>query len=99
MNVFPSALIAGVVGTLVLSTIITAATEMGLTRVDLPFLLGTTVTEDRRRAKAFGYLFHLLLGIAFALGYAAFFVVVGWSSWRLGALGGVLHALFSSTVL
>jgi hypothetical protein len=99
MHTFWSSLAGGVVGTLVLSTIIRAASETGFTRIDLPFLLGTTVTENRRRAKALGYVFHFLLGIAFALPYGWFFVVVGKSSWWLGALCGALHACFSSTVL
>src|SRR5438105_11039593 len=99
MHTFWSSLAGGLVGTLVLSTIIRAASETGLTRMDLPFLLGTTVTENRRRARALGYVFHFLLGIAFALLYGWFFVVVGKSSWWLGALCGALHACFSSTVL
>ena len=53
------ALAGGFVGTLVLTTALRAANELGFTRVDLPFLLGTAVTRDRRRAKALGYLLHL----------------------------------------
>ena len=95
----PSALAGGFVGTLVLTTIMRGANELGLTRMDLAFLLGTTVTDDRRRAKAIGYLFHVALGLGFALAYAAFFVTVGRSSWWLGALVGGLQALFTATVL
>jgi hypothetical protein len=94
-----SSLAGGVAGTLVLSTIIRAASATGFTRMDLPFLLGTTVTDNRRRATALGYVFHFVIGIAFALPYGWFFTVVGKSSWWLGALCGVLHACFSSTVL
>ena len=54
-----SALAGGVLGTLVLTTIIRAASEMALTRMDLPLLLGTTVTDNRRKARAIGYVFHL----------------------------------------
>ena len=46
------ALAGGFVGTLVLTTALRAANELGFTRVDLPFLLGTAVTGDRGRAKA-----------------------------------------------
>ena len=90
---------AGFLATLVLTTMARGAGELGLTRMDLPFLLGTTVTENRRKAKAIGYVFHFLLGIAFAALYAAFFVAIGRSSWWIGALLGVLHALFTGTVL
>ena len=55
------ALAGGFVGTLVLTTALRTANELGLTRVDLPFLLGT-LTGDRARAKALGYLLHLVRG-------------------------------------
>jgi len=94
-----AALAGGFVGTLVMVIITRAATEMGLTRMDLPFLLGTVVTEDRRRAKAIGYAFHLIMGLLFALVYWAFFAIIGRSSWWIGGLAGALQALFISTVL
>jgi hypothetical protein len=70
-----------------------------MTRMDLPFLLGTTITDDRRRAKAIGYAMHFVLGIMFGLTYGGFFAAIGRSSWWLGALIGALHAVFASTVL
>jgi hypothetical protein len=92
-------LAAGFLATLVLTTMARAAGEIGLTRMDIPFLLGTTVTENRRKAKAIGYAFHFVIGIAFAALYAAFFAAIGQSSWWIGALLGILHALFTGTVL
>jgi hypothetical protein len=83
----------------VLTTISRTASELGLTRMDLPFLLGTTVTEDRRRARAIGYLMHFALGLGFALFYVAFFHLIGRSTWWIGALLGGLHAMFVLTVL
>jgi uncharacterized membrane protein YagU involved in acid resistance len=67
--------------------------------MDLAFMLGTIVTEDRRRARAVGYVFHFLIGLVFALGYGAFFAIVGHSSWWVGALLGALQAVFTATVL
>lgn len=99
MTLLWSELAGGFVGTLVLSTMARAASEMGLTRMDLPFLLGTVVTENRRKAKAIGYAFHFALGLAFAILYGLFFATIGWSTWWLGALLGVVHGVFSSTVL
>jgi hypothetical protein len=99
MTVFWSSLAGGFLGTLVLSTMLRAASEMGITRMDLPFLLGTAVTDNRRRAKVYGYVFHFLNGLAFALLYGACFAAIGRSGWWLGALFGILHALFTSTVL
>ena len=42
------ALAGGFAGTLVLTSVLRTASEMRLTRMDLPFLLGTAVTPDRR---------------------------------------------------
>src|SRR4051794_18896013 len=70
------ALVGGLVGTLVLTTALRAASELGLTRIDLPFLLGTALSEDRVRAKAFGYLAHFIFGPLFALVYLAVFTVI-----------------------
>jgi hypothetical protein len=39
------------------------------------------------------------LGIGFAALYMAFFLAIGRSGWWIGALLGVLHALFIGTVL
>src|SRR5438552_19179522 len=81
---FWSAFAGGVAGTLVLTTMIRAASELGMTRMDLPFLLGTTISDDRRRARAIGYGVHFALGVLFALGFGWFFAMIGASSWWLG---------------
>lgn len=99
MTILWTALAGGLLATLVLTMITHAASELRITRMDLPFLLGTMVTENRRKAKPIGYAFHFGVGIAFTLPYAGFFLVVGRSTWELGALLGVLHALFVSMVL
>jgi hypothetical protein len=93
------ALAGGFLGTLVLTTGLRSANELGLTRVDLPFLLGTVVTHDRARAKAIGYLMHLVAGEGFALVYYAIFTAIGTSGWFLGALFGFLHGIVSATAL
>jgi hypothetical protein len=92
-------LAGGFVGTLVLTTTLRTANELGLTRVDLPFLLGTAVARDRARAKALGYVLHLAAGEAFALVYYAIFVAVDTGGWPLGALLGLLHGIVSATAL
>jgi hypothetical protein len=92
-------LAGGFIGTLVLTTGLRAANELGLTRVDLPFLLGTAVTRDRARAKALGYLLHLAAGETFALVYYAIFAALDTSGWLLGALLGLLHGIVSATAL
>jgi hypothetical protein len=93
------ALAGGFVGTLVLTTALRTANELGLTRVDLPFLLGTALTGDRARAKALGYLLHLMAGELFALIYYAIFSAIDTSGWLLGALLGLLHGIVSASAL
>ena len=67
--------------------------------MDLPFLLGTAFTGDRARAKALGYLLHLVAGEVFALVYYAIFAAIDTSGWLLGALFGLLHGIVSATAL
>jgi hypothetical protein len=97
--VIASALAGGIIGTLAMTTIIKAASELGVTRMDLALLLGTTLTENRRKARALGYLFYFVIGAGFAEGYGELFAIIGRSSWQLGALLGALHAVFTATVL
>lgn len=93
------ALLGGLLGTVVLTTLLRGASEFGWTRMDLPFLLGTAVTEDRIRAKVVGYALHFVFGLVFALAYYAVFAVVDRSGVVLGALLGLAHALFAGTAL
>jgi hypothetical protein len=66
------ALVGGLLGTVVLTTLLRAAAELGLTRIDIPFLLGTALTEDRTRAKAAGYLMHFVFGALLGLLHGLF---------------------------
>ncbi len=93
------ALAGGFAGTLVLTTVLRTASEMRLTRMDLPFLLGTAITPDRQRAKLIGYLAHFGFGLLFSLVYYWLFTAIGHSGWRLGAVFGFVHGLFSATAL
>jgi len=93
------ALAGGFAGTLVLTTAQRAGNELHLTRMDLPFLLGTAFTDDRTRAKAIGYVLHFVVGMAFALVYYTIFVAIDRSGWWLGAVFGLAHGLFSGTAL
>lgn len=94
-----AALAGGLVGTLVLTTGLRAANAFSLTRIDLPFLLGTAFTSNRTRAKALGYGAHFINGLIFALLYYAVFVAIDYSSWWLGCVFGLIHGLFATTAL
>jgi hypothetical protein len=93
------ALAGGFAGTLVLTSVLRTATEARLTRMDLPFLLGTAVTADRRRAKVVGYLAHFGFGLVFALIYYGLFEAIGRNGWAFGAIFGLVHGVFSATAL
>lgn len=96
---FWGALAGGLVGTLVLTTMLRAASELGLTRADLTFLLGTAITADRTKAKVLGYLAHFGFGLLFAFGYYLIFLAIDESGWLLGAAFGFVHGLVAGTAL
>lgn len=98
MNV-AGAVAGGFIGTLVLTTALSMAGELGLTRMDLPFLLGTIVSSDRPRAKALGYVLHFVVGLLFAMVYFGIFSAIGHRGWWLGAVFGLIHGLFAGTAL
>jgi hypothetical protein len=89
----------GLVATAALTSVMIAAQLAGLTRLDLPLLLGTLVTEDPDRARVAGFFIHLGVGEGFALGYAATFALLDTATWWLGALLGLLQATVALTVL
>ena len=62
----------GLMATAALTGVMITAQLAGLTRLDLPLILGTVVTEDPDRARFAGFFIHLGVGQAFALGYAAY---------------------------
>jgi hypothetical protein len=93
------ALAGGFAGTLVLTTALAAGSQLRLTRMDIPFLLGTAFTDDRTRARIVGYALHFVAGLLFALVYYAGFVVLARAGWGLGLGFGFLHALFAGTTL
>ena len=81
----------GLVATAALTAVMITAQLAGLTRLDLPLALGTLVTEDPDRARAAGFVIHLAIGQAFALGYAATFAHKQLDTCGLGTLLGLLH--------
>jgi hypothetical protein len=89
----------GLAATAALTAVMISAQLAGLTRLDLPLILGTVLIEDPDRARFGGFFLHLLMGQGFALGYAATFALVDQASWWLGALLGLLHAAVALTVL
>jgi hypothetical protein len=88
-------LAGGAIGTVILTSGLRVSQELGWTRMDIPLLLGTVFTDDRRRASVVGYVLHFVNGLLFALVYAAVFAAVGHAGWDLGLALGAVHALFA----
>ena len=89
----------GLIATTALTAVLIAAQLAGLTRLDLPLVLGTLVAEDPDRARVAGFFIHLGAGQGFALGYAAMFALLHRATWWIGALLGLLHVAVALTVL
>lgn len=82
------------VATLFLTGIMRLAQAGGITRIDLPLVLGTLMTPDRDRAKVLGTLVHLLNGWLFGGIYVAAFHSLRHASATVGAAVGLVHGLF-----
>jgi hypothetical protein len=93
------AIVGGFAGTLVLTIVIAAASHLRLTRMEIPFVLGTAFSEDRARARVIGYGLHFVAGLVFACLYYVAFTALGRAGWELGLLFGLVHALFAGTAL
>jgi hypothetical protein len=91
---FSSIVLWGFAATIVLTTLMAACHGMGLTRMSIPFLLGTILTPNRDRALVVGIAFHMLNGWAFAFLYAVILEAIDAATWWLGGGIGTVHALF-----
>ncbi|MGH2474551.1 MAG: hypothetical protein ACRDIL_04750 [Candidatus Limnocylindrales bacterium] len=89
----------GLVATATLTAVMIGAQLAGLTRLDLPLMLGTLATEDPDKARVVGFFLHLGIGQGFAIGYAASFALLDRATWWLGGLLGLLHVAIALTVL
>jgi hypothetical protein len=92
-------LAGGFIGTIVLTSSLRLAQEIGVTRMDIPLLLGTVFTANRSRANAIGYAVHFVNGLLFALLYYVIFRAVGHAGWLFGLGLGAVHALFAGGAL
>jgi hypothetical protein len=89
----------GLVATTVLTAVMIGAQMLGWTRLDLPLVLGTTLTEDPDRARVAGFFIHLAVGQGFAFGYAAAFALLDRATWWIGALLGLVHVAVALLVI
>ena len=98
MNI-PSILLWGFAATVLLTSLTIAAQSLGLTRIDIPFIIGTMFTPDRDRAKVVGLMVHLVNGWIFAIVYGFFFENLHRATWWYGALLGAAQGMFIVVVV
>jgi hypothetical protein len=94
-----SVLLWGFLATVVLTGAMSASQLLGVSRMSIPFMVGTIVTPDRSRAMIAGTAMHFFNGWAFALPYALVFQSLCRATWWIGAIGGLVHGLFVLLVL
>lgn len=87
-------LLWGLIATVTMTTILQGSQGLGLSRLSLPFLIGTFFTGNHDRAAAIGFVFYVIGGWVFAFGYVMMFTATGLAYWWFGAAIGAVHALF-----
>jgi uncharacterized membrane protein YagU involved in acid resistance len=92
-------LLWGFLATVALTTVLEVSQGLGLTRINLPYMLGAMFTPSRDRAGLIGFGVHLLDGWIFSLVYVLVFQAWGRATWWAGAALGLVQALFVLTVV
>jgi hypothetical protein len=87
-------LLWGLLATVTMTSILQASQGLGLSRLSLPFLVGTFFTGRRRRAVIVGFIVYTIGGWLFALLYFLLFASLGIYAWWFGALAGFIHGVF-----
>lgn len=85
--------------TAALTVILQSGQGIGLSRLSLPFIVGTFFTGNRHRAVVVGASVYVLGGWLFAAFYYLVFVSLGFASWWLGTALGILHSAALLTVV
>lgn len=93
-----SILLWGFIATGAMSALVLAGQKFGLSRMSLPYLLGSIFTADSHRATLAGFGVHFLNGWLFAVVYALVFEDLALATWWLGAILGLLHGVLLMTV-
>lgn len=94
-----SILLWGLVATGVMTAILYGSQGLGLSRLSLPFLVGTCFSGNRERAVVLGFIAYTIGGWLFTILYAAIFISVGFATWWLGGMLGLLHGVFLLVVI
>ena len=97
MNIL-GALVAGLVGTIVMTAVMVMAPKMGMPKMDIVGMLGSMF--DKNGNRTVGMIIHLMMGLIFAIVYAALWNAgIGSVSILWGAVFGVAHWLVSGLMM
>jgi hypothetical protein len=91
---FGSIALWGFFATVVLTTLMEGGQGLGFSRMSLPLMLGAAFTSHRGRASVIGFVIHMVNGWLFALVYGCAFESLHRATWWLGAIFGLVQALF-----
>jgi hypothetical protein len=92
-------LLWGFAATAVLTTLMAGSEGVGITRMNIPHMLGTMFTPNRDRAKVYGAVLHFLNGWAFSIVYVAAFHAAHLFTWWFGMVVGLVHSAFIAAVV
>jgi hypothetical protein len=84
----------GLIATVAMTSILEGARGLGLSRMSLPFLVGSFFLGNRRWALITGFVAYTIGGWLFAFLYFFLFASLGLYTWWFGALAGLLHGIF-----
>ena len=97
MNII-GAIVAGLVGTVVMSMVIAMAPTMGMPKMAIWELLGTLFSKEGN--VGLGWVMHFMMGMVFAIIYAALWVAgIGSATWLGGVIFGAVHWLVAGLMM
>ncbi|HBY92821.1 MAG: hypothetical protein M5U01_28595 [Ardenticatenaceae bacterium] len=99
MNIV-GAMIAGLFGTAVMTLLMALAPMMGMPKMNVIGMLGTMATADQGTATAIGTVTHFVMGVIFAIIYAALWSLgIGSPTALSGVLFGLVHGLIAALAM
>jgi len=97
MNVI-GAIVAGVIGTIMMTIVMVMAPKMGMPEMDIVGMLGSMFNKDGNRTV--GLVLHLMMGAIFGIVYAALWSAgIGAVTLLWGAVFGIVHWLVSGIMM
>ncbi|MEX2501885.1 MAG: DUF6789 family protein [Trueperaceae bacterium] len=95
-----AAMLAGVVGTAVMTVLMGAGPAMGLAKMDMPRLLGTMLITNDPAARRIGTVVHFAMGALLGAGYL---LLWSWglasAGWIGGSIIGFVHGLVAAATM